>query len=98
MALLAGAIVAFHQPQSYEIKLYSEPLPMQFSPYGAIWLNPGELLRASVYTRRIDKNTGSGSDWFYVHRRNWESGWLEFEYEKMMVTRIREGNRMVLVQ
>jgi hypothetical protein len=77
LGLLAAALFTFYQPQQYEITIYSNPIPIQESQYSEIWLNPGETVQGSIYT------TKEGEDWFYVHRCNYQSGWLKFEYGKM---------------
>ena len=77
---------------SYEITVYSDPLPMQPSEYSAIWLNPGETVQGSIHA------VENGVDWFYVHRRNHESGWLEFSYGKMKVTKFSYSGVLELAQ
>jgi hypothetical protein len=89
---IVAALILVVTPPQYEITIYSEPMPMQESPYAAIWLNPGEVVQVSQH--KVDE----GEDWFYVHRRNYESGWLRFEYGKMKLTKVNSGERLVLAQ
>ena len=90
LQIIAASLLALSQPQ-YEITVY-EPQPMQQTEYVAIWLDEFETVQGSMYTVR------DGEDWFYVHRDNYESGWLKFEYGEMKLTRVKNNKQLVLIE